>query len=288
MQPLQLLVDAEALRALHERVLNEAPHGGRVRGSTARPTVVERRVAEKVDAVAAERGVPQRAGGAQGGEPPLLVPATLAVEVAIDLVRRRTPRPGANVRRLNAGHGRSRQQRRRLGVAWGRAHGSGGHPRRGAPAPLAAFRQELGIGSNGGALPPWPDYREQLSVILEERPPVFSFCFNVPTPEDMQALASARIVTIGTATTLREGQVLVAAGVAAVVAQGHEAGGHRGTFLGKAEDALVGTLALDSSASARSERHALLTHEFLAWVLPQVHREQVCECLVTCRRVIIG
>jgi nitronate monooxygenase len=114
----------------------------------------------------------------------------------------------------------------------------------GAPAPLAAFRQELGIGSVGGALPPWPDYREQLSVILEERPPVFSFCFNVPTPEDMQALASARIVTIGTATTLREGQALVAAGVASVVAQGHEAGGHRGTFLGKAEDALVGTLAL--------------------------------------------
>ena len=68
-----------------------------------------------------------------------------------------------------------------------------------------------------------------LEVVLEERPPVFSFTFGVvdPTP-----LRGAQIVTLGTATTAEEARALEEAGVDVVVAQGAEAGGHRGSFLG--------------------------------------------------------
>ena len=67
-----------------------------------------------------------------------------------------------------------------------------------------------------------------LDVVLEERPPVFSFTFGVVDPEPLQ---KAGIVVLGTATSVEEAQTLEQAGVDAVVAQGAEAGGHRGSFL---------------------------------------------------------
>jgi nitronate monooxygenase len=70
-------------------------------------------------------------------------------------------------------------------------------------------------------------------VVLEERPAVFSFTFG---PVDPAPLRNAGIVVLGTATTVAEARAL---DVDVVVAQGAEAGGHRGTFLGSFEDALV-------------------------------------------------
>jgi len=67
-----------------------------------------------------------------------------------------------------------------------------------------------------------------LEVVLEERPRVFSFTFGVL---DTAALREAGIVVLGTATSLAEARALEHAGVDAVVAQGAEAGGHRGSFL---------------------------------------------------------
>ena len=52
------------------------------------------------------------------------------------------------------------------------------------------------------------------------------------------------VVTIGTATTVDEAVALQAAGVDAIVASGFEAGGHRGSFLRRAEDSLIGTMSL--------------------------------------------
>jgi nitronate monooxygenase len=75
-----------------------------------------------------------------------------------------------------------------------------------------------------------------VDVVLEERPAVFSFTFGVIDP---QPFREAGIAVFGTATTAEEGTTLEAAGVDAVVAQGAEAGGHRGTFLGSFEDGLV-------------------------------------------------
>jgi len=76
-----------------------------------------------------------------------------------------------------------------------------------------------------------PPYQRRgtLEVVLDERPPVFSFTFGTVDPAPLR---DAGIVTLGTATTAKEARALEQAGVDAVVAQGAEAGGHRGSFLG--------------------------------------------------------
>lgn len=68
-----------------------------------------------------------------------------------------------------------------------------------------------------------------LEVVLDARPRVVSFSFGILDPAPLR---DAGIVTLGTATTAEEAQALEQAGVDAVVAQGAEAGGHRGSFLG--------------------------------------------------------
>jgi len=83
---------------------------------------------------------------------------------------------------------------------------------------------------------------DQLQVVLDERPPVFSFTFGVIDPEPF-----AGITVLGTATTPEEARFLEAAGVDAVVAQGAEAGGHRGTFLGDFEQSMIPLAELVSS-----------------------------------------
>ena len=110
-------------------------------------------------------------------------------------------------------------------------------------APLAVYREELGIEAPEGLSYVQP-FEDQLAVVLEERVPVFSFTFGVPEEEHLSALKEAGTVLIGTATTVREALALEEGGVDAVVGQGSEAGGHRGTFIGGFEEALVGTIAL--------------------------------------------
>jgi nitronate monooxygenase len=76
-----------------------------------------------------------------------------------------------------------------------------------------------------------------LAMLVEARPKVVSFHFGLPSPERVAALRGAGIVLFGSATSVREGRLLEAAGVHAVVAQGFEAGGHRGVLDPDAEDA---------------------------------------------------
>lgn len=94
-------------------------------------------------------------------------------------------------------------------------------------------------------LPPYvPDFREQIEILIAEKVPVFSFTFGIPAPEYLQALRVNGTVIIGTATHLAEAKLLEQNGVDVIIAQGSEAGGHRGTFIGPAEDALIGLMAL--------------------------------------------
>jgi nitronate monooxygenase len=79
---------------------------------------------------------------------------------------------------------------------------------------------------------------DQIEVIASERVPALSFTFGMPN------VGAFRGVTIGTATTVEEARVLERAEVDVVVAQGFEAGGHRGSFLAPPDESLVGTLAL--------------------------------------------
>jgi nitronate monooxygenase len=79
----------------------------------------------------------------------------------------------------------------------------------------------------------------QLEVILEERPPAFSFTFGIPTSAQIAALKQRGIAITGTATTAEEARRLAQAGIDAIVAQGAEAGAHRGTFAAPFEQSMV-------------------------------------------------
>ncbi len=123
------------------------------------------------------------------------------------------------------------------------------------PAPvltlLAPIHDELGLSKPAvPAIPPDP-FDAQLEAVLSIAPRVFSFTFGIPSEIAMNELRSAGIVTIGTATTMDEAQSLADAGVDAIVAQGAEAGAHRGTFASRIEDALIPTIELVRSVTAR-------------------------------------
>jgi len=90
-----------------------------------------------------------------------------------------------------------------------------------------------------------PDpFPSQLEAVLDARPPIFSFTFGVPDSGAMSRLKSKGITILGTATTPEEASQLAQAGVDAIVAQGAEAGAHRGTFLGSFEASMIPTLDL--------------------------------------------
>jgi nitronate monooxygenase len=69
-----------------------------------------------------------------------------------------------------------------------------------------------------------------LHLLLELRPRVVSFHLGLPRPDQTEALRAAGLVLIGSATSPAEARAIEAAGFHAVVAQGWEAGGHRGLF----------------------------------------------------------
>jgi nitronate monooxygenase len=85
---------------------------------------------------------------------------------------------------------------------------------------------------------------DMLAMLVEEKPAVVSFHFGLPRPEQVKALHAAGVFLVGAATNLAEAKALEAAGMDAIVAQGYEAGGHRGMFDPDAEDSKLGTFAL--------------------------------------------
>lgn len=85
---------------------------------------------------------------------------------------------------------------------------------------------------------------EMLSMLLSERPPIVSFHFGLPDEARVRVLKDAGIILLATATNLSEAQAIAAAGIDAVVAQGWEAGGHRGTFDPDAPDDRLGAFEL--------------------------------------------
>ncbi|WP_260954344.1 NAD(P)H-dependent flavin oxidoreductase [Pseudomonas citri] len=88
-------------------------------------------------------------------------------------------------------------------------------------------------------------YEQMLDLLLEQRPEVVSFHFGVPPVTWIKALKERGIITLGCATTVSEAHEVAQAGIDVIVAQGVEAGGHRGVLeyeLG--EDAQIGLFAL--------------------------------------------
>lgn len=121
-------------------------------------------------------------------------------------------------------------------------------------AVLRPLRAELGLADAIALGPGLPRWEDQLEAVLRVVPRVFSVTFGAPSRDQIVALHARQIFVIGTATTVDEAGVLDELGVDAICAQGAEAGGHRGTFLGRFEDALVGTLALVPQIVQRTRR----------------------------------
>jgi nitronate monooxygenase len=85
---------------------------------------------------------------------------------------------------------------------------------------------------------------EVLELLVESKPAVVSFHFGLPGPRAVARLKVAGIALVSTATNLAEAETAAAAGVDAIVAQGYEAGGHRGVFDPDSVDPQLGTFAL--------------------------------------------
>ena len=109
---------------------------------------------------------------------------------------------------------------------------------------LAPFYAELGLPRPELPTLAADSFGEQLAAALESGAAVFSFTFGLLPAAALEAIRARGMFVIGTATTVGEAVSLETAGVDAIVTQGSEAGGHRGTFAGAFEAGLVGTMAL--------------------------------------------
>jgi nitronate monooxygenase len=109
---------------------------------------------------------------------------------------------------------------------------------------MRQFHEKLGIA------PPVPPkssgekFEEQIEVILRARVSIVSFTLGTLPAAIMERLKRQSTYVMGTATTVEEARLLEKTGVDAVVAQGSDAGGHRGTFTTEAESVLIGTMSL--------------------------------------------
>jgi nitronate monooxygenase len=126
-------------------------------------------------------------------------------------------------------------------------------PPRDNPAMDAAWRAELdpyyvevGLGPNISRieLPGGPFGPEQCAIVEEFHPEVVSFHVGLPAPELLFRVKATGAKVISSATTVAEARWLEARGCDAIIAQGVEAGGHRGMFLSYDLSTQIGTIAL--------------------------------------------
>ena len=118
------------------------------------------------------------------------------------------------------------------------------HDLRAAADRIAPYFAELGLQPPNLPSAPGFSFDEQVAGVLESGASVFSFTFGQLPPSSLTQLRDRGMFIMGTATTVREAVALERAGADAVVTQGSEAGGHRGTFLGDFNSAMIGTMAL--------------------------------------------
>ena len=113
-------------------------------------------------------------------------------------------------------------------------------------ATLRPFYDELGIDPE--SVPAGPGRaafsHDTADVLAQFKPPVVSFHFGLPAEDLLQRVRGWGATVISSATTVDEARWLEARGVDAIIAQGVEAGGHRGMFLSDDLTTQVGTFAL--------------------------------------------
>ena len=89
-----------------------------------------------------------------------------------------------------------------------------------------------------------PFTKEHLDILSQFKPKVVSFHFGLPEPSFIEQLKSWGTIILSSATTLEEAIYLERNGTDIIIAQGLEAGGHRGMFLTKDLDTQLGTMVL--------------------------------------------
>jgi nitronate monooxygenase len=114
-----------------------------------------------------------------------------------------------------------------------------------ALAAVSPYFEEVGLKKPQPVRGPYaPDLNAQLSAIETIRPAVFTFHLGDVDPKRLESMRAQGIRVGGSATCVAEAKHLEACGVDFVIAQGTEAGGHRGTYMRDPYEAMTGTLAL--------------------------------------------
>lgn len=112
-------------------------------------------------------------------------------------------------------------------------------------AALAPFHGDYELADPGPPPPIRAPFDSAMAAAtLAAAPTVASFHYGLPDEELLAPLRTAGILIVSSATTAAEARALAARGCDAVIAQGYEAGGHRGWFLSDDRDTQVGTMAL--------------------------------------------
>jgi nitronate monooxygenase len=109
---------------------------------------------------------------------------------------------------------------------------------------LAPYYAEYHVQPDNGGAMRLPFDARMCAAVEEVRPEVVSFHFGLPAPALLERVRAIGATIVGNATTSEEARWLEARGVDAIVAQGFEAGGHTGRFLGGAQDEAFGLFAL--------------------------------------------
>jgi len=109
---------------------------------------------------------------------------------------------------------------------------------------LARYYVELGVDAPGTSAIRDPFDAEMCDALVAAAPEIVSFHFGLPDASLVRRIKDAGCVLLSSATTVEEARWLEHHGVDAVIAQGAEAGGHRGMFLTTDVATQVGTLAL--------------------------------------------
>lgn len=108
---------------------------------------------------------------------------------------------------------------------------------------LAPFYEEVGV-SEPALLSSAPSFNDQFEACLAIGAAVFSFTFGQVPQQCVAAAKQHGMLVMGTATTVREAILLEQDGVDVVIAQGSEAGGHRGTFCTSFDRGMIGLFSL--------------------------------------------
>jgi nitronate monooxygenase len=117
---------------------------------------------------------------------------------------------------------------------------------------MKSFKHELDLDDELPELPTYEaeleKFNEQIRIVIEEKVPVCSFTFGIPSADTVSQLRSENIILVGTATTVKEAILNEKAGMDAITVQGSEAGGHRGTFT-EEDGSLIGLMSLIPQAA---------------------------------------